>query len=77
MPILDGPQTVAALRQWEPALTFCFMSGESGDYSRQQLLALGAACVFDKPFCVLEVQERIEQLSKQAALSVSASLTPQ
>jgi CheY-like chemotaxis protein len=77
MPILDGPQTVAVLRQWEPGLTFCFMTGESGDYSRQQLLALGAACIFDKPFCVFEVQERLEQLSQQAALSQSTSLTPQ
>jgi CheY-like chemotaxis protein len=77
MPILDGPQTVAILRQWEPTLTFCFMSGESGDYSPQQLLAQGAAGIFEKPFCVFEVQEKIEQLFKRGALSLSASPPPQ
>jgi CheY-like chemotaxis protein len=77
MPILDGPQTVAVLRQWEPALTFCFMSGQSGDYSPQQLLALGAACVFEKPFRIAEVQEIVEQLSERAALSLAPSPPPQ
>jgi CheY-like chemotaxis protein len=77
MPLLDGPQTVAVLRQWEPALTFCFMSGQSGDYSPQELLALGAACVFQKPFRVAEVQETVEQLTERAARSRVPSLPPQ
>jgi CheY-like chemotaxis protein len=76
MPVLDGPQTLAVLRQWEPALTFCFMSGQSGDYSPEQLLALGAACVFEKPFRVADVQKTVEQLIERAVLSLAHSLTP-
>ncbi len=47
---LDGPQTALALRQLRPELPFCFMSGYAGSYTAEQLLALGAAHVFPKPF---------------------------
>jgi CheY-like chemotaxis protein len=50
MPGLDGPQTLQALRRLEPSLTFCFMSGQPGEYSREQLADLGVASFFDKPF---------------------------
>jgi CheY-like chemotaxis protein len=63
MPVLDGPQTVAALRQLEPRLSFCFMSGNSGDYTAERLLQLGAACVFQKPFSLTHVLETLEQLT--------------
>jgi CheY-like chemotaxis protein len=46
---LDGPQTALALRQLRPDLPFCFMSGNAGLYTAEQLLALGAAHVFPKP----------------------------
>jgi CheY-like chemotaxis protein len=49
-PGLDGPQTVAALQMLNQSLRFCFMSGDSGGYSTADLLALGAARVFHKPF---------------------------
>jgi CheY-like chemotaxis protein len=47
---MDGPQTFAALREWDPAVRVVFMTGNSGPYSVEDLLALGAACVLQKPF---------------------------
>src|SRR4051794_5856546 len=41
MPPPDGPQTFAALRQIDPHVRCCFMSGSIGDYSGEQLLAMG------------------------------------
>ncbi len=50
MPGLDGPQTLAALRQIDPHVRAVFMSGNTGDYTVADLLDLGAACVISKPF---------------------------
>jgi CheY-like chemotaxis protein len=52
---LDGPQTVRALREVNPALPCCFMTGGSGDYTLTELLALGVSDVFQKPFRNLAV----------------------
>src|SRR4051794_38680528 len=49
MPDLDGPATLAALRDLDPHVRCCFLSGESGDYSEEQLRALDAL-VLHKPF---------------------------
>jgi CheY-like chemotaxis protein len=50
MPGLDGPHTLAALRQLNPAVRCCFMSADSGDYSTENLLALGGMAFLSKPF---------------------------
>ena len=50
MPGLDGPATLAALRQVDPLVRCCFMSGNTGEYAWDDLTALGAVCVFAKPF---------------------------
>jgi CheY-like chemotaxis protein len=62
MPILDGPQTLAALLQLNPHLRSCFMTGQAGSYSEEQLLALGATHVFQKPFQLGEMAQRLEQM---------------
>jgi CheY-like chemotaxis protein len=62
---MDGPQTVAALLRLNPAMRFCFMSGDSGGYSDADLLALGAARVFRKPF--LDLDEFARELREAAA----------
>jgi len=49
MPDLDGPQTLAALRQIDPDLRCCFMSGGVAR-TEAELVAMGAVHVFDKPF---------------------------
>jgi two-component system, OmpR family, response regulator len=46
---LDGPQTLAALRQIDPDLRAAFMSGSTGRYTAEDLLARGASRVFTKP----------------------------
>jgi CheY-like chemotaxis protein len=50
MPDLDGPATVAELHQLDPGLVCCFMSGHSGRYNDDDLLALGAQGFLAKPF---------------------------
>jgi two-component system, OmpR family, response regulator len=46
----DGPRTLAELRRLAPAVPVAFMSGSTGRYLPEELLALGAARVFPKPF---------------------------
>jgi len=62
MPDLDGVETLAALRGMNPSIQCCFMSGHSGDYSHEQLLELGAARVFAKPFRLAELLQVARQL---------------
>jgi CheY-like chemotaxis protein len=50
MPGLSGPQTLAALRRIDPGVRCFFMTGYAGPSSEADLLALGAARVFAKPF---------------------------
>jgi two-component system, OmpR family, response regulator len=50
MPGLDGPQTLARLREIDPDVRCCFMTGHSSRYGAGQLLAMGADHVFGKPF---------------------------
>jgi DNA-binding NtrC family response regulator len=54
MPGMDGPQTLAALRGLDPGVLCCFMSGDTGRYSTEGLLAMGAAHFFAKPFVLAE-----------------------
>jgi DNA-binding NtrC family response regulator len=65
MPGLDGPQTLALLRQADPEVTCCFMSGHSGPYTAQDLLALGALHVFDKPFHMDELGQTLRLAVRQ------------
>jgi serine/threonine-protein kinase RsbW len=55
MPGLDGPQTLAALRQINPQVRALFVSGGRGDYAPEALLAMGADAVLQKPFDLAEV----------------------
>ncbi len=50
MPTIDGPQTLAALRALDPTVRVVFMSGNTGDYSAEDLLGRGALHVLQKPF---------------------------
>jgi DNA-binding NarL/FixJ family response regulator len=62
MPGTDGPATLRALRAIDPALTCCFMTGDSGRYTPQYLLGLDAAAVFDKPFDMGKLPQAVRQL---------------
>jgi CheY-like chemotaxis protein len=59
MPGLDGPSTLAALKRLNPGLRCCFMSGHTGKYGVEELLDMGAAHVFMKPFVSLSLVTRL------------------
>jgi CheY-like chemotaxis protein len=69
MPGLNGPRTFAALREINPEIRCCFMSGDAGEYTVGELLAAGAVGFLAKPFRVAEV----EALVRQALQTQSAS----
>jgi CheY-like chemotaxis protein len=64
MPGQDGPTTLARLRQINPSLCCCFMTGHSGDYTPDDLRAFGARCCFDKPFRLEDVAQTLRQLAQ-------------
>ena len=59
MPDLDGPDTLAALQKINPGVRFCFISGHTGKYSAEELRAMGAAHIFQKPFASLSLFARL------------------
>ena len=61
MPAWDGPRTLAALRQLNPRLPCCFVSGHTGPYAEHDLLALGAP-LLRKPFPLAEAARVLRQL---------------
>ena len=63
MPGLDGPGTLAALREIDPRVRCCFMTGDAGHYADRMLADLGAAAVFRKPFRLREVAQRLMRLA--------------
>lgn len=62
MPDVDGPGTLAALRQIDPDLRCCMMSGNTGGYTAAMLQAAGAARVLQKPFRLVEVAQALREL---------------
>lgn len=62
MPGLTGPETVRRLQRINPAVRFCFMSGDTGDYTEQALRDMGAVCFIRKPFEVQALTALLEDL---------------
>jgi len=60
MPAQDGPETFAALREHDPHVCVCFMTGDTGNYIDENLLALGAVAVFKKPFRITELARELK-----------------
>lgn len=58
---LDGPQTLQALKERFPQVRCCFMSGSTGKYSFEDLMALGALRVLPKPFDLVEMGRTLEE----------------
>jgi CheY-like chemotaxis protein len=59
MPVMDGAETLQALRQFNPAVACIFMSGGTGKYDTETLLELGAVDLVPKPFDLGELRELI------------------
>jgi len=62
MPDLSGPETMRVLRTVNPEVRCCFMSGDMGAYSPEELKAGGALHVFLKPFAQGEPITTLRQL---------------
>jgi CheY-like chemotaxis protein len=67
MPGLDGPQTLTLLRQLNPEVRCCFMSGDFGKYAEEALLGQGAWRLLRKPFHLAEVAQVVQQLVSSSA----------
>jgi CheY-like chemotaxis protein len=63
MPGLDGPQTLEALQQLNPDVVACFMTGNAGIYTEEDLLERGAAWVFSKPFRPADVADVLQKVA--------------
>ena len=72
MPGLDGPQTAAALKQLDPQIRFCFLSGDLSGYTNRKLRDLGALAVIPKPFRLAEIAPMLWELAARADLSPAA-----
>jgi CheY-like chemotaxis protein len=69
MPEMDGAQTFEALRELNPEVRCCFMSGEPGNVSITRLLARGAVGFLPKPFSVAAVTQLIREAVQGRATS--------
>jgi CheY-like chemotaxis protein len=63
MPGMDGPDTMAALQQINPAVRACFASADTGRYSEADLVRRGAVLVLQKPFSIAEVARTLARLA--------------
>jgi CheY-like chemotaxis protein len=66
MPGLDGPQTLEALREMNPEVRACFMSGNTGAYGPDELRQRGAACVIAKPFLLEDLANVLRRVTQGA-----------
>jgi DNA-binding response OmpR family regulator len=64
MPVLNGPQTLAALREMNTQIRCCFMTGGSSCYTEQDLHRLGADAVFQKPFLLSEMADVLRTVAR-------------
>ncbi len=64
MPGWSGPETLTAIRAFAPDLRCCFMSGDTGHYTEEELLGLGAVAVLRKPFPLGELIKQLRRLAK-------------
>jgi anti-anti-sigma factor len=65
MPGMDGPSTLTALQQVSPDVQCCFMTGTPLTLIEKDLLSLGAARVFRKPFAFTELVDTLNRLASR------------
>jgi CheY-like chemotaxis protein len=66
MPDLDGPRALARIQEINPSVRACFMSGNLGPYTEEDLLRRGAQVVIRKPFHFTEVAQALRQVAGSA-----------
>jgi two-component system OmpR family response regulator len=62
MPGRDGVWTLSALRSLDPRVQACFLTGDAGLYSEQELLDLRVQAVFHKPVNLGELADQLSRL---------------
>jgi CheY-like chemotaxis protein len=73
MPGLDGPHTLDALRELNPQVVACFMSGDVGAYGPEELIRRGAAHVIAKPFTLDQLATLLRPLVNGSSTEQFAS----
>ena len=63
MPELDGPQTLAALRELDPQVCCFFMNGKLSSHTETNLVEMGAKAVIRKPFRLKDIAEPLWTLA--------------
>jgi DNA-binding NtrC family response regulator len=71
---MDGPQTFALLRQINPQVRCCFMSGDLGNYTEKSLYDLGAIALFWKPFPLAEFAETLSELTESVSIDENGQI---
>jgi CheY-like chemotaxis protein len=67
MPEIDGPHTLTVLRALDPEVGVVFMSGNTGQYTADELLRRGARHVLQKPFSsVVDLARILWQVAQRA-----------
>jgi CheY-like chemotaxis protein len=62
MPDVDGPETLAVLRDMDPGVRVCFVSGDTGEYMPEDLIRRGAEAVFYKPFRLDDLADGVRRM---------------
>jgi CheY-like chemotaxis protein len=68
MPVLDGPEMLIALREVNPTVRLCFITGNLRAMTRAQLIKCGALRVFEKP--IASTEDLAQQLWELATCSL-------
>jgi CheY-like chemotaxis protein len=63
MPDQDGPSTLGVLRTIDPDVRCCFMSGDLGRYTQDELRTAGATHLLFKPFPLSEVAQVLQVMA--------------
>lgn len=62
MPVWDGVWTLTALRALDPRVQACFITGDSGRYTEQDLRDMGVRAVFHKPVNLGALADRLARM---------------
>ncbi len=71
MPGLSGPETLEALREIDPQLPCCFMTGEPGSDQMQERLERSGVPVLAKPFGLEKLAQILRSLARGDGESVA------
>lgn len=62
MPVWDGVWTLSALRALDPGVSVCFLTGDSGRYTEQDLVGLSVQAVFHKPVILGRLADQLARM---------------